>query len=70
MAEKRIPTRPRAATALGAMAVGAAAFGALAIGAIAIGRLAIGQAGGRRLEIDELVVHQLTLPEGDAKPTT
>ncbi len=48
----------RRGLAIGAVAVGALALGAVAIGAMAIGRLTIKSARIRRLEIDELIVHQ------------
>jgi uncharacterized protein YndB with AHSA1/START domain len=47
---------------LRAMAIGAVAVGALASGALAIGRLAIGRPRIRSLEIDELIVRKLDVP--------
>jgi hypothetical protein len=51
------------ALALGAMALGALAIGALAIGSLGIGRLRVRRATLGRVEIDDLVVHRLKLPE-------
>lgn len=45
------------------LGLGAVAVGALAIGAMAIGRLAVGKAHFKELEIDNLVVHKLTVLE-------
>ena len=70
MTRHEIAPRQSVAKALGVAALGALAVGAVAIGAIAIGRLAVGKAQGRHLEIDELVVHKLKLPDRahDAEP--
>jgi hypothetical protein len=57
-----------AVSSLGAVAVGAFAIGALAVGALAVGRLSVDCARFKRLEIDELVVHKLTILDRPAPP--
>jgi hypothetical protein len=69
LGQRHIVLGQSVALALGAMAVGALAFGALAIGAVAVGRLMIGRARVRRIEIDDLVIHRLTLPDRERDAT-
>ena len=45
------------AMALGALAIGALAIGTLAIGKLVLGKLSIGHAHIKKLEIDDLIVH-------------
>ena len=54
---------------IGALAIGAVAFGVLAIGALKIGQLAIGRTRIRRMEIDDLVVRRLHIPEQLQEPS-
>jgi hypothetical protein len=49
------------ATALGALAVGALAVGAVSIGSVAVGALALGRGRVRRLTIDQLEVHRMSI---------
>lgn len=51
------------AAAVGALALGAFAIGALAIGAFAVGRLSVRKARFQSLEIDELTVRRLRMPD-------
>jgi len=51
------PADAYAAMALGALAIGALAIDTLAIGKLVLGKLSIGHAHIKKLEIDDLIVH-------------